>query len=292
MSAPAPTGTLYVVATPIGNLEDLSRRAVRLLGEVDIVCCEDTRHTGQLLAREQIEVQRLVSLHAHNEASRIEVLLEELATGKNVALVSDAGTPLVSDPGGRLVAAAAEHGVEVLAVPGPSAVLAALVVSGFVVDRFSFEGFLPRKGKERTERLEAIAALDAPVVLYESPQRIGATLRDLAEHCGEDRLVAVSRELTKVHEETWRGPLRDAEGSSAASAARGEYVVVVEGAPPLALDTPRDLSGVFAKLIDAGLARRDAVAAVEVLLGVPHRVAYEAAIATQDTKKREAPAPQ
>jgi 16S rRNA (cytidine1402-2'-O)-methyltransferase len=282
LSAPAQAGVLYVVATPIGNLEDLSARALRILGEVDIVCCEDTRHTGQLLAHEQVTAHRLVSLHLHNESSRIETLLEELSAGKSVALVSDAGTPLVSDPGERLVAAAAAAGITVQAVPGPSAVLAALVVSGFEVERFNFEGFLPRKGKERSERLVAIAALDAPSVLYESPQRIETTLRDLAVHCGDDRLVSVSRELTKLHEETWRGPLGDAPTSSAASAARGEYVLVVSGAAGGEPDAPPDLARVFTRLKEAGLRRRDAVAAVEVLLDVPHRVAYEAALATPD----------
>jgi 16S rRNA (cytidine1402-2'-O)-methyltransferase len=182
-------GVLYVVATPIGNLEDLSDRAIRILGEVDVVCCEDTRHTGQLLAAKQIAAKRLVSLHEHNEASRIDLVRDLVSQGQSVAIVSDAGTPLLSDPGGRVVAALAEQGVPIVAVPGASALLAALVVTGFSLDRFFFEGFLPRKGSARGDRLVAIAGSSVPVVCYESPHRIAQTLRDLEAVCGGKRRV-------------------------------------------------------------------------------------------------------
>jgi 16S rRNA (cytidine1402-2'-O)-methyltransferase len=270
-------GVLYVVATPIGNLEDLSARAIRVLGEVDVVCCEDTRHTGQLLAAKQIAAKRLVSLHEHNEASRVELVRDLLAAGQSVAIVSDAGTPLLSDPGGRVVAACAEAGASIVAVPGPSALLAALVVTGFALDRFAFEGFLPRKGPGRSERMEAIAHSPIPVVCYESPHRVAQTLRDLEEACGGSRRVSVSRELTKLHEETWRGTLADARDASAVQVARGEYVVIIDAMPDeVADDEP--LTPLFEQLYAAGLARRDAIAAVEILRGIGHRQAYEAAL--------------
>jgi 16S rRNA (cytidine1402-2'-O)-methyltransferase len=277
---PGSSGTLYIVATPIGNLEDLSERAIRVLKEVDALCCEDTRHTGQMLAAKGISVRRLVSLHEHNEASRIDLVRDLLESGSSVAVVSDAGTPLLSDPGGRLVAALAESGAEIVAVPGPSALLAALVVAGFDVDRFSFEGFLPRKGSLRTERLAVIAGATGPVVCYESPHRVAQTLRDLAAACGDERRVSVSRELTKLHEETWRGRLANAVTAPAVETARGEYVIIVDGLDEQDRTEREPLSPLFSRLYAAGLARRDSIAAVEVLLGVAHREAYDAALAT------------
>jgi 16S rRNA (cytidine1402-2'-O)-methyltransferase len=271
-------GVLYVVATPIGNLEDLSPRAVRVLGEVDVVCCEDTRHTGQLLAAKQIVARRLVSLHEHNEASRVELVLDLVEKGGSVAIVSDAGTPLLSDPGGRVVAALAAAGVPIVAVPGASALLAALVVAGLAVDRFSFEGFLPRKGAARSERLGAIARSLVPVVCYESPHRVAQTLRDLEEACGGKRRVSVSRELTKLHEETWRGILADSADAPAVQVARGEYVIIVDGTVADEEGAKEPLAPLFERLYEAGLARRDAIAAVEILRGVGHRQAYDAAL--------------
>ena len=272
-------GVLYVVATPIGNLEDLSARAIRVLGEVDVVCCEDTRHTGQMLAAKQIVAKRLVSLHEHNEASRVGLVRDLVVAGQSVAIVSDAGTPLLSDPGGRVVAGCAEAGVPIVAVPGASALLAALVVSGLAVDRFAFEGFLPRKGSARSERLDAIARSLVPVVCYESPHRVAQTLRDLQEVCGGKRRVSVSRELTKLHEETWRGTLAEAGDAPAMQVARGEYVVIVDGTAPDEGGSDEPLAPLFAQLYAAGLRRRDAIAAVEVLRGVGHRQAYDAALA-------------
>jgi 16S rRNA (cytidine1402-2'-O)-methyltransferase len=279
MSKGVSDGVLYVVATPIGNLEDLSPRAVRILGEVDVVCCEDTRHTGQLLAAKQIVAHRLVSLHEHNEASRVELVRDLVASGGQVAIVSDAGTPLLSDPGGRVVAALAESGVRIVAVPGASALLAALVVAGLTVERFAFEGFLPRKGAARSERLRAIARSEIPVVCYESPHRVGQTLRDLEEICGGTRRVSISRELTKLHEETWRGILAEAGDAAAVQVARGEYVVVVDGTGPEEGGEEEPLAPLFEQLYKAGLGRRDAIAAVEILRGVGHRHAYDAALA-------------
>lgn len=278
MSTRGGTGVLYVVSTPIGNLEDLSGRARRVLAEADTICCEDTRHTGQLLAHEGITPRRLVSLHAHNEASRVGQLLELLEKDATVALVSDAGTPLLSDPGERLVAACVEAGVSVVAVPGPSALLAGLVVSGFSLEAFTFRGFLERKGPERAVALAAIASSPIPVVCYESPQRIGAFVEDLRAACGDERTVSVSRELTKLHEEQWRGRLGDAASAPPVLARRGEYVVVV-GPAPIAPPSPAtELAPLFERLAQAGLSRRDAIAAVEIVAGVSHRDAYDAAL--------------
>ena len=287
---PRQAGTLVLVATPIGNLGDLSPRAVEVMASADVVACEDTRHTGRLLVHAGVRARRLVSLHGHNEAARLDELLAVLASGETVALVSDAGTPLVSDPGERLVAAAIAAGVEVTAVPGPSAVLAAVVLSGLGTSRWRYEGFLPRKGAERRARLVEIAASPEPVVCYESPRRLAATLSDLTEVCGGERRVAVARELTKLHEEVWRGPLAEAAARAAAGEPRGEHVIVVAGAVSAARPSGEALTGALERLIAAGLARREAVLAAEVLLGVARREAYRAALALGPLEK-PAPAP-
>ncbi len=219
--------TLYVVATPIGNLEDLSRRAERVLGEVAHVAAEDTRRTGLLLQHLGIRAD-LVSYHAHNEAARLEGILAWLAAGEDVALVSDAGTPVVSDPGGRLVQAAAAAGHVVVPIPGPSAVLAALVSSGLPCDRFAFLGFVPRKGGDRSSTLARIAGSLETCVVFESPERLGRLLEDLVRACGPDRRAAVGRELTKLHEEIRRGTVEELHAYYQREKPRGEVTVVVE----------------------------------------------------------------
>ncbi len=228
-TASGPGGRVVLVGTPIGNLGDLSPRAVDVLSTADAIYCEDTRHTRRLLTHAGISGVRLRSLHGHNEAQRTEEVLRAVAGGAVVALVSDAGMPGISDPGSRLVAAAADVGLPVSVVPGPSAVMAALVVSGLSTDRFCFEGFLARSGSGRSERLAAVAAEDRTVVLFEAPGRVSRTLEDLAAACGSLRRVAVVRELTKVHEEVWRGTLGEAEEWAEAHPVRGEVVFVVEG---------------------------------------------------------------
>lgn len=226
--ATAPRGTLYVVATPIGNLGDVTLRALEVLRAVPLVAAEDTRMTRRLFARHGL-VTRLVSYHARNAAARGPELLAHLRGGADLALVTDAGTPLVSDPGGELVAAWAVEGGAVVPIPGPSAVLAALVASGVAGPRWAFEGFLPRSGRERRERLARLAADARTTVLFEAPGRLAATLADLATACGADRPAAVCRELTKLHEETVRGGLGSLAAAAAAGqiAARGEIVVVI-----------------------------------------------------------------
>ncbi|RIL00042.1 MAG: 16S rRNA (cytidine(1402)-2'-O)-methyltransferase, partial [Proteobacteria bacterium] len=213
-------GTLYLVATPIGNLEDVTLRALRVLREADVVLAEDTRRTRVLLDRHAIAA-RPRSLHEHNEASRTAELLDALAAGKSVALVSDAGTPLVSDPGERLAAAAIAAGHAVVPVPGASAVLAALVASGLPAALFTFLGFLPRKAGERDRLLAGLRERRETLVLFESPRRVGATLRALAAALGGERRASVARELTKLHEEHVRGPLAEL-AERFAEGARGE----------------------------------------------------------------------
>ena len=221
-------GTLYVVATPIGNLGDVTLRALEVLRAVPLVVAEDTRLTRRLFARHDIGT-RLESFHAHSGSARLAALIEHLATGSDLALVTDAGTPLVSDPGEELVAAWASRGGLIVPIPGPSAVLAALVASGLPAAHFAFEGFLPRRGKERQERLARIARDEHTTILFEAPGRAAATLADLAVACGAERRASLSRELTKLHEETWRGSLADLAGRAATTPPRGEITIVVVG---------------------------------------------------------------
>jgi 16S rRNA (cytidine1402-2'-O)-methyltransferase len=223
-------GTLYLIATPIGNLEDISLRALRILREVDVVAAEDTRHTRKLLAHHGIPA-RLVSLREHNERARTPELVARLQAGERIALVSDAGTPGLSDPGQVLVRAAAAAGVPVVPVPGPSAFLSALVASGLPTAPVTFLGFLPAARGERRAALDAVRALPHTLVVYEAPHRLLAALRDLLDVLG-DRRAAVARELTKVHEEVFRGRLREALQHFSAHPPRGEFTLVIEGAPP------------------------------------------------------------
>ncbi len=226
---PPAGGTLYVVATPIGNLADITLRALDVLRSVPLVAAEDTRLTRRLWARHGIET-RLVSYHARSAERRRDELTAHLATGADLALVTDAGTPLVSDPGGGLVAEWAARGGRVIAVPGASAVLAALVASGVPAPRWTFEGFLPRRGRERRERLARICADERATVLFEAPGRTAATLADLAAACGGERRAALCRELTKLHEEVRRGTLAELAHGAATDPPRGEVTIVVAGA--------------------------------------------------------------
>lgn len=223
--------TLYLVSTPIGNLGDVSERAAGTLRSVDRILAEDTRRTRVLADRVGATAQ-LVSVHAHNERERIERIVAWLDGGEDLALVSDAGTPLVSDPGGRVVAAVVEHGHDVVPVPGPSAVLAALVGSGLPAERFAFLGFPARKGRERQADLERVAGSPETIVLFESPQRLVRLLDDLAELCGPERSVAVARELTKVHEEFTRGTLSEVSRYYRERPPKGEVTVVVGPSEP------------------------------------------------------------
>ncbi len=279
---PTPGGTLYVVATPIGNLGDVTFRALDVLRAVPLIAAEDTRITRRLLDRYEIPT-RTVSFHAQSGPARGRELLEHLAGGADLALVTDAGTPIVSDPGEGLVAAWAAAGGTVVAVPGTSSVLAAVAASGVAGPRWTFEGFLPRSGRERKERLAAIAADERGSVVFEAPGRMAATLRDLAAVCGEDRRGAVCRELTKLHEQVARGTL-GALASQVADGtipARGEFVIVVgwgrgsaarsAADPASALDAAR---AEVERLVADGVARGDAARRVATATGLPRRVLY------------------
>jgi 16S rRNA (cytidine1402-2'-O)-methyltransferase len=270
-------GVLVLVGTPIGNLGDLAPRAVEALRSADAICCEDSRRTGRLLEHAGVERPPLVVVNEHSEAREVPGVLARLRRGERVAVVSDAGMPGISDPGERLVRAAVATGHPVEVVPGPSAALAALVTSGLPAGRFVFEGFLPRKGSGRAERLTAVAAEPRTVVLYEAPHRLARTLADLADACGADRRVAVARELTKLHEEVWRGPLGDAVAWARAAAPRGEIVLVLAGAP--AAEPPDDdaLVDALRDELAAGATARDAARAVAARLDVPRRRVYDLA---------------
>ena len=272
-------GALVVVGTPIGNLGDLSPRAVAALASADVLYAEDTRHSRKLLSHAGITGVPLRSLHEHNEADRVDEVVAAVAAGRTVVLVSDAGMPAVSDPGARVAAAVADAGLTVTVVPGPSAVLAALVSSGLATDRFCFEGFLPRSGRARAERLAELAVEPRTSVLFEAPGRVAATLADLAAVCGDDRPVAVARELTKLHEEVWRGTLADA-AAWAAGGLRGEVVLVLAGAPERADVEVADavLEADVTAALAAGARTRGAVDEVAARHGVPRRRVYELAV--------------
>ncbi|MEM9067429.1 MAG: 16S rRNA (cytidine(1402)-2'-O)-methyltransferase [Myxococcota bacterium] len=233
------SGVIWVVATPIGNLEDITLRALRILREAEWILAEDTRHTGTLLRHHEIQNQ-LRSLHAHTSDAKIEAWVERVAEGARVALVSDAGTPIVSDPGARLIARAKDRGLRVEPIPGPSAVLAALSASGLRAERFRFVGFLPRRGRKRSEALDAVANDSAAQVLFEAPKRLPALLDDLATHLGERRL-AVCRELTKLHEEIVRGTATELKAHFPEP--RGEVTLVVEAvdAKPAEIDIDAEI---------------------------------------------------
>ena len=269
--------TLYLVSTPIGNLGDLSRRVEEILGAVPRILAEDTRRTRILLSHLGLTTP-MVSLHAHNEASREAEILRWLDSGQDLALVSDAGTPLVSDPGGRMVSAALEGGHTVVPIPGPSAVLAAVVASGLPTDRFSFLGFLPRKGKERAALLERLATAQETMVLFESPERLLALLESLKEVAGPDRRCVVARELTKLHEEFVRGTVDEVQEHFREHPPRGEITLVLEAASPLegrvAVDEEA-ASALARALLNRGERPSQVAREVARRLGIPRNQAYQ-----------------
>lgn len=269
---------LVLVATPIGNLGDLSPRAVDTLRTAGLVCCEDTRRTGRLLQHAGIVGARLLRVDEHTELAAAEQVLAELGRGHDVAMVTDAGTPGISDPGERLVGRVLAAGGTVSAVPGPSALVMALVVSGLPTARFVFEGFLPRSGRDRTARLAEVAAEGRTVVLYEAPHRLARTLDDLVTACGPERRVAVCRELTKLHEELWRGSLGEAQRRVRETEPIGEHVVVLEGAPPAPPPDDDTVRSALREALADGSSTRDAAAQVSASLGLPRRRVYELAL--------------
>ncbi|MGD0749627.1 MAG: 16S rRNA (cytidine(1402)-2'-O)-methyltransferase [Acidimicrobiales bacterium] len=277
-------GRLVLVATPIGNLGDLSPRAREVLATADLICCEDTRRTRALLSAVGVSAggpggDRLLSLHGHNEQARLDRVAAAVAGGATVAVVSDAGTPGISDPGAWLAAQLGAAGETVSTVPGPSSVVGALVVSGLPADRFCVEGFLPRKGSERRRRMAALMAEERTSVVLEAPGRVAATLGELAG-ADPERPVAVVRELTKLHEEVWRGTLGQAAEAFAERRLRGEVVLVVGGAPAPEPAVESEVEEAVRAVVadDPGAGPRQVAERVAAALGVPRRRAYEAAL--------------
>ena len=275
-------GALVLVATPIGNLGDISQRAIEALKAADIICCEDTRHSGKLLAHFGVTGKKLVVINEHTEYDAREEIVSLVTSGSNVALITDAGTPGISDPGERLVVAVINAGGVVTAVPGASALTMALVISGLPTSRFVFEGFLPRSGADRTERLAMATTESRTTVFYEAPHRLVKTLSDLTTACGAMRGVVLARELTKLHEEIWRGTLQDANMLVAKTEPRGEYVIILEPAKPPAPPTDEELLAAIRAEIAKGVSRKDSAARVSARFGVAKRTVYELALQVRD----------
>lgn len=267
------SGTLYLISTPIGNLADLAPRAREALTRVAVCYAEDTRRTGRMLARLDVEAS-LRSLHAHNEAQRAEEIVSRLRDGLDCAIVSDAGTPSISDPGSRAVDAAHEAGCPVVPIPGPSAVPTALAVSGFAADRYAFLGFPPRSGRRRTEWFELLVALPLTVVVFESPRRLAATLSELVEHGLADRRAAVCRELTKLHEEIRRGTTAELARVYEAEEPRGEVTLVIEAGELPEVTTPA-ASPRARELAAAGHGARDIAETLREEFGLRRNEAYQ-----------------
>ena len=274
------SGTLYVVATPIGNMADITLRAIRVLGEVDVIAAEDTRTTRKLLSHHGIRTP-LVSYHDHNETLRTPELLKRLQSGESVAVVSEAGTPSISDPGYRLIEASIAAGVKVEPIPGASALLAAIVVAGLPADSFVFEGFLPRRASERKSRLAGLVAEKRTIVFFESPHRLDSSLADMVEAFGGDRRVALCRELTKLHEEVRRDTLGKLAAAVQRTPVKGEIVIVVDGAR----DAEPDFDAALAEALErigSGESVREATRSVAEQRGVPRRALYDRVLTERD----------
>ena len=272
------SGQLILVATPIGNLGDISERMKQVLEQADLIACEDSRHSGRLVKHMGITSPKYIVVNDHTERDACNGIVEAIMGGKTVALITDAGTPGISDPGSVVVQAVIAAGLSVTAVPGPAALIMALIISGIPTTRFVFEGFLPRSGRDRAERLADIASEMRTVVFYEAPHRIARTLNDLATACHPDRLIAVTRELTKMHEEVWRGSVSEAALHFATVEAMGEFVVVLAAAEaPLPADEDL-IKEALVHEFSTGLSTRDAVDAVVKKTNAPKRVVYALAL--------------
>ena len=275
LSAHASAGILYVVGTPIGNLDDMTYRAIQTLKDVDAIAAEDTRHTGKLLHHFQIQTPQ-VSYHQHNIQHRTPELIDRLQSGENLAIVTDAGMPGISDPGCELIQACVEAHITVVPIPGPVAAIAGLVASGLPTERFCFEGFLPVKGKERRDRLAQIGAECRTVVLYESPHRLQKTMADLEDLCDSDRQIVIARELTKRFETFWRGTLRDAIAMTQSTEPRGEYTLILDGQPPPTQDLSDEaLLALLNEKIAAGLSPSRASRELAQSYGISRRRLYQ-----------------
>ncbi|OKH23935.1 16S rRNA (cytidine(1402)-2'-O)-methyltransferase [Chroogloeocystis siderophila] len=279
MQTAAETGILYVVGTPIGNLEDITFRAVRILQSVDLIAAEDTRHTGKLLQHFQIATPQL-SYHEHNRHSRVPELVQKLSEGKAIALVTDAGMPGISDPGYELVKACIAANISIVPIPGASAVITALCAAGLPTDRFVFEGFLPAKGKERQQRQEALETESRTMIFYESPHRLRQTLQDFANCFGQDRQIVLARELTKFYEEFWRGSIADAIAHYNQREPQGEYTLVVAGVPPRKLHlTEAEIKAELQKIMAQGISRSQASRQLAKEISLSRSQIYQIALA-------------
>jgi len=276
------SGSLYIVPTPIGNLEDITFRAVRVLKEVDLIAAEDTRHTQVLLNHYDIRTS-VTSYHEHNERGKARELVEQLRQGRSIALLSDAGTPMISDPGYRLVVEAIRAGVQVIPLPGPSAVTAALSAAGLPTDRFGFEGFLPAKKSERRSALEALKKDTKTLVFYEAPHRLKETLADMAEIFG-DREVAIGREISKVHEEFLRGALREILATIEQQTVRGEITLVVQGATSGAPVSEEGVISEIRQLAENGMRVKEISELVGAHHGISKREVYRLALRVKNLK--------
>lgn len=274
-------GILYIVATPIGNLEDMTFRGVRILQTVDLIAAEDTRHTGKLLHHFQIKTPQ-ISYHEHNRNSRIPELLKQLGEGKAIALVTDAGMPGISDPGYELVKACVAAEISVVPIPGANAAITALSAAGLPTDRFVFEGFLPAKAQGRREHLEFLKTEPRTLIFYESPHRLPETLQDLADIFGSDRQIVLARELTKLYEEFWRGTLAQALAYCSDKEPQGEYTLVVAGSPPSELVLSEvELKAELTKLITQGMSRSQASRELGKVTSLPRRQLYQLALSIE-----------
>jgi 16S rRNA (cytidine1402-2'-O)-methyltransferase len=273
-------GILYLVGTPIGNLEDITLRAIRILQEVDLIAAEDTRRTGKLLQHLQIKTPQ-ISYHQHNQTERKEELLDGLQAGKTIALVTDAGMPGISDPGYEIVKAAIASDILVVPIPGVTAAITALAASGLPTDRFVFEGFLPAKGKQRSERLDVLKSETRTLIIYEAPHRLLSTLMDLGAVLGEDRQIVLARELTKLHEEWWRGTIGEAIATySQTRQTKGEYTLVVAGEQltqnPILSEA--ELKAELRQLLQQGMSRSQASRHLAQLTSQSRRRIYQLAL--------------
>ncbi len=290
MTEPKP-GTLYVVGTPIGNLEDITFRAVRILQSVDLIAAEDTRHTGKLLQHFQIKAPQ-ISYHDHNRNSRISELLEKLHQGQAIALVTDAGIPGISDPGYELVKACIEVGIQVVPIPGPSAAITALSAAGLPTEQFVFEGFLAAKAQQRRDRLEFLRSEPRTIIFYEAPHRLRQTLQDLAAVLGTQRQLVLARELTKLHEEFWRGSIGQAITHYTEREPQGEYTLVVAGMPP---EQPQlseaQIKAELQQLMAQGISRSQASRQLAQATSLPRRQLYQLALVIPNLPGSEAETP-
>ena len=275
-------GVLYIVGTPIGNLEDMTFRAIQVLKQVDAIAAEDTRHTGKLLRHFQIDTPQ-ISYHDHNRQRRIPELVQRLQQGDAIALVTDAGMPGISDPGYELVKACAESGVPVAPIPGPSAVTTALSGAGILAERFVFEGFLPTKRKDRRDRLEKLQVESRAIVLYEAPHRLLQTLEDLGAALGYNRPIVLARELTKLHEEFWRGKIEGAISHYTDCTPRGEFTLVLAGVSQVAPKlSEAEIKTELVNLINQGLSRSQASRQLAQQASLPRREIYRLALTIDD----------